>query len=134
MKRSCPYCGGIHDQGAICPRKPKPKQTDDRHRSQAGDLRKRNIWKRTSVEIRKRDSYLCRACLDKGILNTKNLSVHHITPINEDPKRWLDSKNLITLCNVCHDEAEEGLIDRDYLRQLAGTVAKIPRRGKVAKK
>lgn len=125
MKRSCPYCGGIHEKGAECPRKPKPVQTANRHRSEAGDLRKRNIWKRTSVEIRKRDSYLCRACLDRGELNTRNLSVHHIVPINEDKAQWLDPKNLITLCSSCHDKAEEGLLDRDYLRGLAVTAVKL---------
>ena len=128
MKRSCPYCGGIHDAGAICPRKPKENRSG-RHTSKAGDLRKKNSWKEKSIEIRKRDRYLCRTCLEKGILNTRKLSVHHIVPINEDEKLWLTDSNLITLCDKCHERAEVGMIERNYLKGLTSTKPKLSPRG-----
>lgn len=123
MKKSCPYCGGIHDPRYACPKKPQP--TYGQHRSEAGDLRRTNAWKNKSIEIRKRDRNLCRVCLDHGSINTKHLSVHHIIPINEDKGLYLDNDNLITLCDKCHEEAERGKIDRDYLIELATTEVKL---------
>jgi 5-methylcytosine-specific restriction endonuclease McrA len=45
------------------------------------------------------------ACCACG--GTKRLQVHHIVPVHVDPKRELDSSNLITLCmgpEECHLE------------------------------
>ena len=125
MLKSCPYCGRIHDPHTVCPKKPVYDYPSNRHRSKAGDLRHRNIWKEKSLEIRRRDKGLCRVCLSRGILTTRNLSVHHIIPINEQSDLWLDNDNLITVCNKCHDEAEAGLIDREALRMMAATEAKL---------
>ena len=124
MMRSCPYCGGIHDIKTVCPRKPKPVY-NNKHTGRAGELRNMNIWKVKRTEIKKRDRYLCRVCLAKGILNTKDLSVHHITPIVEDERQWLEENNLITLCSRCHEMAEQGEISREYLKELAGADVKI---------
>ena len=123
MMKSCPYCGSIHDAAYICPR--KPVRVPGKHRSIAGDLRHTNRWKEKSIDIRQRDLYLCRVCLDNDIANNKRLSVHHITPIKDDPERYLDEDNLITLCERHHEEAENGKIDEGYLRQLAVTTPKI---------
>jgi len=129
MLKSCPYCGRIHDPHTVCPKKPVYDYPSNRHHSAAGDLRHKNVWKEKSLEIRRRDKFLCRVCLSHGLLNTKDLSVHHIIPINEQMDRWLDNDNLITLCRQCHDDAESGLIDRDTLRMLATTEAKLSPRG-----
>jgi len=125
MLKSCPYCGRIHDPHTICPKKPVYDYPKNRHRSEAGDLRHSHTWNMKSLEIRRRDKYLCRVCLSQGILNTKDLSVHHIIPINEQTDLWLDNNNLITLCRSHHDDADSGQIDRDTLRMLAGTEAKL---------
>ena len=125
MLKSCPYCGRVHDPHTVCPNKPVYNYPSNRHRSEAGDLRHRNAWKEKSLEIRRRDKFLCRVCLSHGILTTRDLSVHHIIPINEQTNLWLDNDNLITLCRQHHDEAEDGLIDRDVLRMLATTEAKL---------
>ena len=123
MKRSCPYCGLMHDQGAACSKKPKPAY--GKHKSKAGDFRKKNIWTRKSKEIRDRDLYCCRYCLSQNIITTRDLSVHHIVPINEDERLKLENDNLITLCNEHHEQAEQGEISRETLRELARTEAKI---------
>lgn len=127
MLRSCKYCGGIHDPHTICPKKPiyNYGAKTNRHRSKAGDIRKRNIWKLKSIEIRQRDKYLCRYCLTQGKLTAHDLSVHHIVPINEDDALSFENSNLITLCNKCHDLAEHGLIDRELLKDLAITEAQL---------
>ena len=56
-------------------------------------------WKRRSKEIRKRDNNTCQGCGSRG-----NLQVHHIIPyrISKDNS----DKNLITLCNHCHQVRE----------------------------
>ena len=124
MKKSCPYCGRLHDVKDTCPRKPKPVY-NNKHTGRAGELRNMNIWKTKRAVIKERDKHLCRACLAQGKLNTKNLSVHHIIPINEDERHWLDDDNLITLCSLCHEQAESGEISREYLRDLAATAPKL---------
>ena len=130
MKKSCPYCGRIHDTGYECPKKP----VYGRHTGEAGDLRRTNAWKNKSIEIRKRDHFTCRVCLYNGTLTTKNLSVHHIIPINEDKSLYLDNDNLITLCIDCHERAEQGSIERDFLIELAATEVNISPGGSKAKK
>jgi len=124
MMKSCPYCGGAHDVGVVCDK--KPQRRTGKHKSKAGDLRHKNIWTRKSREIRERDMHLCRWCLAQGVINTKNLSVHHITAINENESRWLDDDNLITLCYQHHEEAEHGKLDKNKLFELASIAAKVP--------
>ena len=135
MRRSCKYCGLTHDIGVICPKKPKPvcANTTNRHKSEAGDLRKTYKWTQMSLDIRERDKYLCRYCLTQGRITTQHLSVHHIVSIKENKKLWLDSRNLITLCDKCHDDAECGKIDRDLLKNLAATEPNIAPLGKAPK-
>lgn len=123
MMKSCPYCGGIHEVGVVC--KKKPARKPGKHKSKAGDLRHRAIWTRKSIEIRERDLFCCRYCLEHGTVTTRDLSVHHIIPINEDESVWLENDNLITLCYEHHEEAEKGLIDRETLSRLATAEAKV---------
>jgi hypothetical protein len=61
-----------------------------------------NIFSRLSSwsKIRKKhidNQSICQAC---G--KNKKLEVHHIVPVNIDPNKELDPKNLITLCRTCH--------------------------------
>lgn len=51
-------------------------------------------------------------------LNTYDLSVHHIVPIEEDYQLRLSNENLITLCAVHHEMCEAEEITRDNQRQL----------------
>lgn len=125
MLKSCRYCGRVHDPHTVCPKKPVIKYSSNRHRSEAGDLRHTNTWNKKSIEIRQRDKYLCRVCLSQGVLTTHDLSVHHIDSIKERPDLWLDNDNLITVCRVHHEEAESGLIDKETLRMMAATEAKL---------
>lgn len=53
------------------------------------------------------------------VLNTEDLSVHHITPIEEDYDLRLDDTNLITVCGMHHEMCEAGKIGREVQRQLA---------------
>ena len=72
------------------------------------------------MEIRERDHYLCQWCLKrKNKLTHERLSVHHIVPIEEDEALSFEDENLITLCDVDHEEAEKGNIEREVLKEIA---------------
>jgi predicted HNH restriction endonuclease len=117
--KTCSKCGVV-PQEHICPYRKQRKKTRD---SQADKFRKTRAWINKSIEIRTRDRYLCKVCINNlyNTINTYNydkLEVHHITPIHEDYDKRLDNDNLITLCNYHHRLAEHGEIPRDELYEL----------------
>ena len=121
MKKSCKYCGRIHDIGFECPR--KPKRIKNLNNKEADNFRNTYAWQKKREEIKERDLYLCKACMDEGINGKveyvyEDLEVHHIVPLNTDYSLRLENDNLITLCNKHHKEAENGDIKVDYLRSL----------------
>ena len=113
MKRSCTYCGRIHDRKHVCAAKPVARKEVthvDRFRWTAA-------WKRKRVEIKERDLYMCQVCLHKhNEYTTRNLEVHHIIPIAKAWGKRLNNNNLITLCRTCHENAEKGVISVVELR------------------
>lgn len=125
MLKSCQYCGRIHEAALIC----EPKGVAQKKRianirdNKARQFRRSTRWTNKSIAIRERDHHLCLCCLH-GLpetyrkYNTRNLSVHHITPLEEDYNKRLDDDNLITLCSTHHDMAERGEISRDALRSM----------------
>ena len=48
--------------------------------------------------------YLCQECKRYG-RNREAQTVHHIVHLEDDPSLALDEKNLISLCNACHNKA-----------------------------
>ena len=67
---------------------------------------------------------MCQLCLRNytGTLRpyeTDDLSVHHITKIEEDASKAFDEDNLITLCRVHHEMAEEGKVSQTELIDIA---------------
>ena len=115
MKKSCKYCGGIHEVGYICDRKPLFTYTKS---SPEDVFRSSYDWKQKRTHILKRDYYLCRFCLSQGKVNTERLSVHHIIPLKYNSSLRLDDENLITLCTLHHEQAEKGEILADTLKKL----------------
>lgn len=77
-----------------------------------------------SRRIRDRDRHICQACIH-GLGSKKRMwigepvEVHHIDPLEENFDARDDEGNLITLCKLHHEEAEEGSIDRETLRLIA---------------
>lgn len=110
MLRTCNVCGGIHQEDKMCKRKYPSKKN-----SIANSFRNTNAWINKREQIKRRDKYLCQACLKNGMYTYNNLQVHHIIPINIDYSKRLDSDNLITLCTYHHNQAEKGLITREQL-------------------
>lgn len=114
MKKSCQYCGKIHDMSFLCQKKKRKfKSTEESH------FRSSSKWTKKSLEIKERDLFLCRICLEKGIAKWDGLEVHHIVPISENFDLRLEDQNLITLCQKHHKEAERSEISRTRLMELA---------------
>lgn len=113
MYRTCSKCGKVHKYGEKCSVGRSYIATRER------GLRSTYKWLKKSLEIRTKANYLCEVCKDKGIINYKSLEVHHINSIKEYEEGLLDDYNLICLCTKHHKEADEGLIKKDYLFNLA---------------
>lgn len=126
MKKVCSYCKKIHEKKYICPEKKqaiKVRQAKSEG-SQAYRFRSSSVWKRKAAQIKNRDKYLCQACIrqmpgTERMYNTYALSVHHITGLKDDYDRRLDDDNLITLCRMHHDMAEQGVLPAEVLRRAA---------------
>lgn len=125
MLKSCKYCGRIHEEKIVCDQKKiaEEKRWANRKITDALRFRKTSAWTDKSTQIRKRDQYMCLCCraLMVGTVtkyNTRDLSVHHIIPINEDYSKRLDDDNLITVCGVHHEMCEASEITREQQRDL----------------
>lgn len=119
MKKSCSYCGKIHEKNYICPHKPIRQKRVSKFDKFRGSIE----WKNKRDEIRKRDLNLCVLCrlglhtVDGKISYVSEVDVHHITPLIEDYSLRLENDNLICLCNYHHELAEKGVISREILRE-----------------
>ena len=119
MLKTCSKCG-IVPQEHRCPYRTYKKRDKN---SKANKFRRTKAWTNKSIEIRQRDKYLCKVCIN-NLYNTiyqynyDKLEVHHIVPVEEDYNKRLDNDNLITLCNYHHKLAEEGYIPREELYRL----------------
>lgn len=119
MLKACSRCGRIHAAGQCTVKAEKKARNYDRSDNEAYQFRQRAKWRKKSKQIRTDAQYLCEVCRDKKKLVYEGLSVHHITPLSEDTSIGYKDTNLICLCSQCHELAEAGMIDRDYLRKLA---------------
>lgn len=59
-------------------------------------------WKMKRNAILKRDNYKCIECKRIGITKSADM-VHHINPSDKYPELFWDNRNLISLCNKCHN-------------------------------
>lgn len=116
MLRYCRVCGKIHDD-PLCRRVYAQKKRD----KVADRFRNSGVWREKREQIRARDYYCCRVCLAAGVINNRDLSVHHIVPLAANYDLRLDDSNLVTLCRYHHERAEMGQIDRRELQVLADT-------------
>lgn len=119
MLKSCQYCGKIHDSKYICSERPKRNKAI----TEADKFRCTSLWQKKREEIKKRDLHLCQICIRELYntvtkYNTKELSVHHNIPINEDYNKRLDNNNLLTLCNYHHEMCECGEIQREEVQRI----------------
>lgn len=124
MKRSCSYCGRIHEYSYVCPKKPKPKS---RHKDiDITKFRSGKLWRAKSREIIERDKGFCVVCRlglcgeDRDLIPAE--SVHHIVPLADDFERRLDNDDLISLCAYHHELAERGELPADELLKAVSMI------------
>nr|DAL38850.1 MAG TPA_asm: NinG recombination protein [Caudoviricetes sp.] len=60
-------------------------------------------WKRKRLQILKRDGYMCQHCKRYGKA-VPATTVHHIQHADEYPEMAFADKNLISLCEGCHNK------------------------------
>lgn len=113
MWKSCARCGKIHRAGYKCNVNRVYKGGKER------ELRNSYSWAKKSQEIRERANYLCEVCKAQGAYTYKGISVHHIIKLTNAPELLLDNDNLICLCTEHHRQADDGLIDAEWLKELA---------------
>lgn len=113
MYKACSKCGKIHPYNYDCQ---AIKRTYDGGAER--DLRRLYAWTQKSKEIREK-ALFCELCIKDGVYNYRDLEVHHIVKLTEDPDGLLDNANLICLCRTHHKMADAGEIDPEYLKQVA---------------
>jgi len=121
MLKSCSNCGRIHNRGERCPN--KKERVRLKNPTEMSKFRGSVAWRKTSLEVRARDKFICQVCMTKKYnttlqYNFNNLEVHHIVPIHENWSMRLDMSNCITLCRYHHELAEDGTIPRKELMEL----------------
>lgn len=67
------------------------------------DFYRSGRWKRKRKMILRRDGYQCQDCKRYGRQRPASV-VHHIEHLEERPDLALDSKNLVSLCESCHNK------------------------------
>ena len=113
MWKACSRCGKIHPANYKCNVGKVYRGGEERR------LRNKNIWHEKSRDIRESSHYLCAVCKDQGIITYKDVEVHHIEKLKDREDLLLDDENLVCLCRYHHKMADEGKIDKDYLKGLA---------------
>lgn len=106
-KKICSSCGKIIDFNEVCSCK---RSKNNEYKKLYRIKNKESLqplstkrWKKLRSLIIKRDKGCCQRCLIKfGIVNTKELQVHHIKPRIDYPELMFDESNLITLCKTCN--------------------------------
>lgn len=122
MKKSCTYCGKVHDKKIIC--KAKYKSLTRIRDTKADKFRSSSEWQCKRLEIKQRDLFLCQICmrltgLDINPYSKQNVSVHHIIGLQQDFDKRLDNDNLITLCEYHHKQADSGKISVQEMMRIA---------------
>ena len=115
MYRACSRCGQVHSTKYKCTHNKVYVVQDTEERK----LRGTNKWTQKSLEIREKANYLCEVCKDEDVYTYEGLEVHHIEKLRDRPELLLDNSNLVCLCPLHHKEADNGRLDKGYLKLLA---------------
>lgn len=119
--RTCSRCGGLHPLGQKCFKNSRNYYQGD---PEIRKFRNSTEWRKKAEEIKERDKYLCQICLKHNAFTYKDLSVHHIQPIAEQPALRLENSNLITVCEIHHRECEIGKIPRAEQQSIVDEIMK----------
>lgn len=108
----------MHHKHEYKSKKRKYDNTDPTRR-----IRNSAKWQRKRDEIKRRDGGVDQIAahgLDGDpYIETRNLQVHHIFPLEERPDLAFDDYNLITVSPRTHELAEKNIIPRETLKAIA---------------
>lgn len=65
-------------------------------------------WRKMRAFVMQRDNNECQTCKRAGRCS-KGQMVHHLEEVKKSPIRALDSNNLETECNACHNRVHDKL-------------------------
>lgn len=104
-KKICSRCGKFINEGTKCSCAPAIQPKYNNKFSSKDDIIHTQRWRNKRLEIIKRDNFLCQRCLLKyNILNSEQLTVHHIKSRKNYPELAFDNNNLICLCDTCNKQ------------------------------
>lgn len=121
MLKTCHYCGRIVGENHKCRSKPRYNKKN----IEIVKFRNSKEWKNKRDEIGMRDKHLCRYCLKNNRIVYEKIDVHHIIPLKDNFEMRLDDSNLISLCRMCHEDAEAGKITRLELQEIIKSPAHV---------
>ena len=80
--------------------------------------KKRKPMARWAIKIKIRDQSVCQVC---G--SNEDLEAHHIMRVSKYPHWKYNMDNGITLCSICHEKADMGLLSIGFLLGISSTEA-----------
>ncbi|HFJ9456971.1 TPA: HNH endonuclease [Bacillus cereus] len=106
MSRHTKICGGCGkrvDFNATC--SCKKRNATNKKSGETDKLMKSYRWKQLRKRIIERDGCICQRCLIKyNIIESSELTVHHVLSRRNHPELMFDENNLICLCFTCNNQ------------------------------
>lgn len=105
-KKICSRCGKIIGEGTQCScREKAPIRYCNNNYSKRDDEIHSKRWREKRSQIIRRDRYVCQRCFIKyKVINTDELTVHHILSRKNHPELMYEDSNLICLCATCNKQ------------------------------
>ena len=103
-KKVCGSCGKIYE-GVRCQCKKTAFEMRNANFSSKDDLIHSTAWRKKRMQIIKRDGFACMRCFIKyNIINSEDLTVHHILSRKNHPDLMFEDSNLVCLCSTCNKQ------------------------------
>lgn len=103
-KKICSKCGAIVNGNEKCTCRPTIVIKQNNF-SKPNDIIHTKEWRVKRKQILERDNFLCQRCLIKyNILNSSQLTVHHIKSRKNYPELSFEDSNLMCLCDTCNKQ------------------------------
>lgn len=111
----CGNCGKIVDFNSDCDCLKQRQEAYRKRKANADKLLDTKKWKTLRKKVIENDNFLCQRCLHKyDIINSSNLTVHHIKSRKHFPELTFEEDNLITLCRSCNSRLGDDLNRLDF--------------------
>ena len=107
MKKICSRCNKIIDFKSACTCTSTYTAKPKREQQESDKILRTRKWAKLRKSILQRDKFICQRCFIKyGVVNTDDLTVHHIKSRHNYPELFFEKNNLITICRVCNSQLE----------------------------